>query len=254
MVRSQRWLIEYSIAVSREIGLSLCLLATISLPLWSSTRVLAQEALSDNNPVVPLDDDPLFSGSQGQLKPLPLSPLEAPLDLKLLKYAKEASLPPGICPDANEVVFEQTICQKGLTVPSLWWQRDREKRQFGGRLFENWFAYPVRENRESRVDLVVNLQLWSLLNYLERYEVVNSFGNVAKQYGYNTRVFSPRGNFLAAYTCDFNTAPETTSQTTENPSEVDPTELRSRSNLATCSILLDSGGKGSVRGGGSSLF
>ncbi len=54
-----------------------------------------------------------------------------------------------------------------------------------------------------RVDFVVNRQVWSLLDYLQRYGFIHEFGTVASSYGYNIRIFDSQANLLAAYTCDF---------------------------------------------------
>uniref|UniRef100_A0ACD5GSC0 Uncharacterized protein n=1 Tax=Desertifilum tharense IPPAS B-1220 TaxID=1781255 RepID=A0ACD5GSC0_9CYAN len=69
-------------------------------------------------------------------------------------------------------------------------------------LVETWFAYPNASQR--RVDFVVNRQVWSLLDYLQRYEFVHHMGSVARTYGYNIRIFNRQGEALATYTCDFN--------------------------------------------------
>ncbi|WP_199249559.1 hypothetical protein [[Phormidium] sp. ETS-05] len=124
-------------------------------------------------------------------------PVEPPLDLSLLE--------PGAEPEAQNVLTMTSISQVGLTVPSLWWERE----QFGGKLLDNWLAYPGDENQLGRVDLVVNRQIWSLLDYLQRYEFVQHFGFVARDYGYNTRVFNRQGILLGAYTCEFTNAEET---------------------------------------------
>jgi hypothetical protein len=119
---------------------------------------------------------------------------EAPLELSRLKPG--ASLNDG-------VITADTISQSELTIPSLWWAKE----QFGGKLLDNWLAYPGDGTTAARIDLVVNQQIWSLLDYLERYEFINHFGNVARDYGYNLRVFNHKKELLAAYTCDFNTNP-----------------------------------------------
>ena len=128
---------------------------------------------------------------QAQTPPT-LLPSAEPLDLKLL----EPSRPPR-----SKVIRADSMSQAKPTIPSLWWAEE----QFGGKLLENWLAYPDRQ----RVDLVVNRQLWSLLNYIERYSFVNSFGTVARDYGYNTRVFiaNQPQEPLATYTCNFTTSP-----------------------------------------------
>ena len=127
-------------------------------------------------------------------EPIP-PPIEPPLDLTLLQ--------PGADPAAEGILTATTISQEGLTIPSLWWARE----QFAGKLLDNWLAYPADETVPSRVDLIVNRQIWSLLDYLQRYEFVNQFGITAKDYGYNTRVFNRQGTLLAAYTCEFGAEP-----------------------------------------------
>lgn len=122
-------------------------------------------------------------------------PREPPLDVKFLD--------PGIQPEVEGVITSTSIAESGLTIPSLWWVKE----QFAGKLLDNWLAYPNDNQIGGRVDLVVNRQVWSLLDYLQRYEFVNHFGTAAKQQQYNTRVFNRQGGLLAAYTCEFNVEP-----------------------------------------------
>lgn len=117
--------------------------------------------------------------------------LSEPPDLSLAQ-------PGAILPDPG-MITANTISQEGLTLPSLWWARD----QFGEQLLETWLVYPAREGSPQRVELVVNPQVWSIYNYMERYTFVNQFGVSASTYGYSTRVFDRQGNLLAAYLCDF---------------------------------------------------
>lgn len=120
-------------------------------------------------------------------------PTTAPLELSVL------------APNAPKqgVVTANTISQTQLTVPSLWWAKE----QFGGKLLDNWLAYPSQGTNPARVDLIVNRQIWSLLDYVERYDFVNSLGTVARDYGYNVRVFNYQQELLATYTCNFNIQP-----------------------------------------------
>lgn len=137
-------------------------------------------------------------------------PSTAPLELSLL----EAAISPNNRFDVTNyqlscgqsiVITPYTICQRELTIPSLWWANE----QFAGEtLNNNWLAYPGEGNTPGRIDLVVNRQSWSLLDYLERYEFVNQFGTVARDYGYNVRVFNYQKELLATYTCNFSTSPE----------------------------------------------
>lgn len=144
---------------------------------------IAPAALTQT-PVTEGEEIPLAQIIQKQCAaPLPAT---EPLDLNLLDAA---SVPPA------PIITRNTISQQGITNPSLWWAAE----QFGGKLLDNWLAYPAADG--GRVDLVVNRQFWSLLNYLERYQFLNEFGLVAQDYRYNIRVFNPQGAFLAAYTC-----------------------------------------------------
>ncbi len=128
--------------------------------------------------------------SPAQTSSVPL-PSTAPLDLALLKKGASGN---------DAVITDDTISQRGLTIPSLWWA----KQQFAGNLLDNWLAYPGDGKKPGRIDLVVNQENWSLLDYLERYAFVTKFGTVAQDYGYNVRVFNSEAERLATYTCNFN--------------------------------------------------
>ncbi|HBK97285.1 MAG TPA: hypothetical protein DD001_08075 [Microcoleaceae bacterium UBA10368] len=86
------------------------------------------------------------------------------------------------------------LSQTQKSVPSLW----RAQKEFGGKLLDRWFVDPS----DTWVVLIVNRQLWSLLDYMERYQFVNRFGNIANEYGYNMRVCNRQGNALAVYSCN----------------------------------------------------
>ncbi|TAF04132.1 MAG: hypothetical protein EAZ77_16125 [Nostocales cyanobacterium] len=112
-------------------------------------------------------------------------PADAPLELNLL------TKPTGAVITAN------TINLQGLTIPSLWWAKETSE----NKLLDNWIAYPASGKLSARVDLIVNQQIWSLLDYLERYIFVNRLGSMAKNFGYNIRVFNYQKEMLATYTC-----------------------------------------------------
>ena len=142
--------------------------------------------------------------SFAQKQPVP-QPSAAPLQLSLLgRSGNSGDITDSDSCDRSSVVTANTICQKELTVPSLWWAKE----QFGNKLLDNWLAYPANGTTAARVDLVVNQQSWSLLDYVQRYGFVNKFGNVAQDYGYNVRVFNYQKELLATYTCNFNTTPQ----------------------------------------------
>ncbi|HLP90197.1 MAG TPA: hypothetical protein VK184_16615 [Nostocaceae cyanobacterium] len=118
-------------------------------------------------------------------------PSRKPLELDLL-----------IQPDKS-VTTANTINLQGLTIPSLWWTKASAE----NKLLDNWIAYPPTDQEPGRVDVIVNQQIWSLLDYLERYDFVNRVGSLTTKTGYNVRVFNYQQEYLAAYTCDFNLSP-----------------------------------------------
>jgi hypothetical protein len=131
----------------------------------------------------------LDGSSQAESTP---QPSNAPLELNLLTN------PNGF------VITSDTISPKSLTIPSLWWAKANTE----NRLLDNWIAYPPSHEQEpGRIDLIVNQQIWSLLDYLERYDFVNRLGTIARSFKYNIRVFNYQQENLATYTCNFTKTP-----------------------------------------------
>jgi hypothetical protein len=123
--------------------------------------------------------------------PLIPPPSNKPLELSLLTNPKGA------------VTTANTISQGNLTVPSLWLAKDNSQY----RLLDNWIAYPASPTEPARVDLIINQQVWSTLDYLQRYDFVNRMGSTARTYKYNIRVFNYQQERLATYTCNFELSP-----------------------------------------------
>lgn len=122
------------------------------------------------------------------------APSFEPLDTKLLEQKTR--------PPESDWVTANTISPTSLTNPSLWWAEEQFN-EFDGKLIQNWIAYQDKK----RVDLVVNRQLWTLLDYLGRYSFLSKFGAAARDYQYNVRVFNERAGLLATYTCTYSTTP-----------------------------------------------
>ncbi|MEG3974758.1 MULTISPECIES: hypothetical protein [unclassified Microcoleus] len=98
------------------------------------------------------------------------------------------------CPTGDIANFPSPpLSQAEPSVPSLW----LAEKLFGGKLLDRWFV--DRDN--ALVIIIVNRQLWSLLDYIERYQFVNRFGTVSSEYGYNLRVCNRQGKALAVYSC-----------------------------------------------------
>lgn len=167
--------------------------------------------------------------------------LTTPLDPALFQ--------PGVSIDPT-VITPDRVSQTGLTSPSLWWTEEQLNslqwigepsgnsgciaEQFGQALLNYWLAYPGDDGTPRRVDLLVNQEVWSDCNYLQRYVFVNKFGTAAKDFGYNVRVFNLQGELLGAYICEFN----------------GPSGSSSASYNATipCSIFLNPYGRSAFRG------
>lgn len=109
--------------------------------------------------------------------------------------------------DESTVLTDEMISDTTMSIPSLWYNRDQMPGRLGGRrLINSWTAYRMNNSDMAVVDVVINAQYWSVLNYLEQYGVLNHLGNSAKDYGYNLRVY--RGaiynrELLGLYVCDF---------------------------------------------------
>ncbi|MGF1538925.1 MAG: hypothetical protein ACFCU5_00510 [Pleurocapsa sp.] len=78
--------------------------------------------------------------------------------------------------------------------PSLWWATEQFD-PFAGRLVESWLT----DTQVQQINLVVNWQLWTFLDYLGRYRFVNQFGTIARKYGYDLNIFNQTKQCLATY-------------------------------------------------------
>ena len=184
-----------------------------------------------------------------------LQPDPEPLDRDALN---PASTPTGL-------VTAASISLTHLTIPSLWWLQAQiaSDNAYGSQLLVNWLAYPSNGNRPGRVDLVVNRQFWSLLDYLDRYAFIHAFGKAARDYGYNVRVFDGQATLLGASTCDFSTVnidalqasqPSGRASHADRPSSAALSVPPTPTDSIACNILLDSSGKGGLSGGSNQPF
>ena len=81
-----------------------------------------------------------------------------------------------------------------LTQSSFWWAA-LQFDPFDGKLIQNWFAHPQKQ----QINLIVNWQLWTVLDYFGRYRFVNQFGTVARKHGYNLNIFNQKDQCVASY-------------------------------------------------------
>ena len=133
------------------------------------------------------------------------------IDIESPDYGKCENQVPGVQARLSDAPFDPALAQ-----PSLWLNRDlfAFRASAGKKLFENWLVCPSTNSDRGRIDLVVNGQLWGLLDYFERYELLQQFGNGNDQpdqrfkSGYNLRIFTRQAQIqgqgqkpLATYTC-----------------------------------------------------
>ncbi|HEY9635466.1 MAG TPA: hypothetical protein V6D14_18830 [Coleofasciculaceae cyanobacterium] len=139
---------------------------------------------------------PKLASAQTPSAQTPSAP-EPPLETKLLE--------PNAALARRNVVTANTISPTQLTTPSFWWIKKQfdDDKEFGNKFIVNWIAY----QDEKRVDLVVNRQIWTILDYIGRYRFVNKFGTAARDFNYDVRVFNQQGSLLATYTCNYSTTP-----------------------------------------------
>ncbi len=108
------------------------------------------------------------------------------------KQEAETPAQPSISQDKQS--FESKVALAGISIPSLWWAREQFD-PFGGKLISNWLT----NTKVKQIDLVVNWQFWTLLDYLGRYRFINQFGTVAREHGYDLRIFNQQRQCLALY-------------------------------------------------------
>lgn len=155
------------------------------------------------------------------------------------------------CPDT--VLNSSSLSTTELTVPSLWWNRLQSiaYTRYDGKLIEDWFTCPLEGDQVGTIDILVNRQVWSLMDYLDRYAFLHDYGTAAREFGYNIRVIDNRDVIYGGYACDF--------------ADVDLASLRflladlgeesdqelfmvEQTQQLSCAIDLDSSGRSSIRG------
>lgn len=77
---------------------------------------------------------------------------------------------------------------------SFWWAAEQFD-PFDGKLVQNWVA----SSQKHQIEMIVDWQLWTLLDYFDRYRFVNQFGTVARKYGYSLTIFDRQNRCLANY-------------------------------------------------------
>lgn len=77
---------------------------------------------------------------------------------------------------------------------TIWWAIEQFD-PFGGNLIQDWLTHPNKQ----QLNLTVNWQLWTVLDYFGRYRFVNQFGTVARKYGYSLNIFNQKQQCLATY-------------------------------------------------------
>jgi hypothetical protein len=129
------------------------------------------------------------------------------VDLNLLKFNSE-NIPANI-------VTADTASATMMTLPSLWWTRDQTR----SKVVSNWIA----DRTQKQIYLLINAQYWNILDYIDRYALIDKFGRVSRDYGYNLRLCTERKIVLAEYQCD------------------------RIANLSNCYILLNAAGQAAAR-------
>jgi len=114
----------------------------------------------------------------------------------------------NVLSDYQNIILHSILIVSLIKIIVLWLKNKAELDFYKSKLFENWLVCPSLNRDRGRIDLVVNGQLWGLLDYFERYELLQQFGNGSDRpdqrfkSGYDLRIFTKQGgNPLAYYTC-----------------------------------------------------
>ena len=107
------------------------------------------------------------------------------------------SIPMGVtCPTGDKSTWpEPPLSQLQLTIPSLW----SLQKYWGSKMIERWFL-PADNNW---IVVVINRQYWGLMDYLEKYQVINRLATASRSDGYNLRLCNNKGLTLGVYFCEF---------------------------------------------------
>ncbi len=90
--------------------------------------------------------------------------------------------------------INQNKSKADIPQASIWWAAEQFD-PFNGNLIQNWLTYPQKQ----QINLTVDWQLWTTLDYLGRYRFVNQFGTVVRKHGYSLNIFSQKEQCLATY-------------------------------------------------------
>jgi hypothetical protein len=92
----------------------------------------------------------------------------------------------------------------------LWWTKEQIEAELkSSKLISRWalstdspslLASPLAPG-PATLDVTINSQVWSVLDYFGRYEFANTLGIKAYDLGYGLRIMSDRGLFLGQYRC-----------------------------------------------------
>ncbi|MEM8610536.1 MAG: hypothetical protein AAGF93_00850 [Cyanobacteria bacterium P01_H01_bin.105] len=159
--------------------------------------------------------------------------------------------------DDGAIATDSNPSPQNFTAPSLWWQQ----RQVGelvhsDRLIDSWRAYPDTNTDNdtgtslAHVDVIVNSQIWRLLNYLERYSLITQFGKSAKSYGYQLRLFADN-RLVGLQVCEFSAATVMTGVSAPDAGNLSTATALAEPDITTCAIELNYFGQGTIRGRGS---
>ncbi|MEA5462249.1 hypothetical protein [Leptothoe sp. PORK10 BA2] len=144
--------------------------------------------------------------------------------------------------DGPAIATDATPSPERFTLPSLWWQQQQQGEAINSRLIDSWRAYDDPAHPR-HVDVIVNGQIWPLLSYLEQYAFITQFGESAKSYGYQLRIFTGE-RLVGLHVCDFVDDINGNRQSEHGPEGTSPETL-----APECLVNLDYFGQGAIRGG-----
>ena len=92
----------------------------------------------------------------------------------------------------NNLIYKHSYAD--IPQATIWWAIEQFD-PFDGKLIENWLTHP----KKRQINLIVDSQLWTTLDYFDRYRLVNQFGTIARKYSYSLNILDPKEQCLATY-------------------------------------------------------
>ena len=81
--------------------------------------------------------------------------------------------------EENINIINQPKDNVDIPEASIWWAAEQFEILLMVSLIQNWLTYPQKQ----QINITVDWQLWTVLDYFGRYRFVNQFGTAIRKHG-----------------------------------------------------------------------